>query len=77
MVMAMVTVMAMAMATHSMRNMQPRQRKQPKRETQGLKYLKAGRQPLYKSKELLTELTISKPGLLVMLAWKEEKLIRA
>ena len=45
-VMVMVMVMVMVFVTHSMRNMQPRQRKQPKRETQGLKYLNAGRQPL-------------------------------
>ena len=40
-----VVVAMMMLATHSIRNMQPRQRKHPKRETQGLKYLNAGRQP--------------------------------
>ena len=40
-----VVVVTMMLATHSIRNMQPRQRKHPKRETQGLKYLNAGRQP--------------------------------
>ena len=43
-----------------MRNMTHTQRMQPTSETQGLKYLNDGLQP----------------GDLVMLAWKEEKLIR-
>ena len=47
MLILMVTVAVLVMATHSMRNMQPRQRKHPKRETQGLKYLNAGRHPLF------------------------------
>ena len=42
-----VVMVMMMLATHSIRNMQPRQRKHPKRETQGLKYLNAGRQPLH------------------------------